>query len=157
MPYGDTCRKGPFLGTVPASLWVGRPCGGCPTHLSGDATLLLLAAVCPGHGMELPPCCNRSVRPSTWAQPGHDVTRRLEAPNGAFVARDRLALKGLTLESHPTTKRCGRKFFFLKKKQPNVLPCVFAGSGVSTAPRLWPGAQWIVAAQGPSDSICCTA
>ena len=86
MPYGDTCRKGPFLGTVPASPWVGRPCGGCPTDLSGDATLLLVAAVCLGHRMELPPCCNCSVRPSTWAQQGHDVTRGLEAPNGAFVA-----------------------------------------------------------------------
>ena len=34
--------------------------------------------------------------------------------------------------------------------QPKVLPCVFAGSGVSATPqRLWPGAQWTIAVQGP--------
>ena len=81
----DTCRKVPFLGTVPASPWVGRPCGGCPPHLSGDTTSLLLAVVCLGHGMEPPPCCNCSVGPLLLALPGHEVTRDLEAPNGAFA------------------------------------------------------------------------
>ena len=32
----ETCRKVPFLGTVPASPWVGRPCGGGPPVLSGE-------------------------------------------------------------------------------------------------------------------------
>ena len=43
------------------------------------------------------------------------------------------------------------------KEQPIVLPCVFAGSRLSTTPqRLWPGAQWTVAVQGPRDSVWCT-
>ena len=44
----------------------------------------------------------------------------------------------LTLESHPATKRGGRKL----NGQSKVLPCVFTGSVVSDTPqRLWPGAQ----------------
>ena len=51
----------------------------------------------------------------------------------------------LTLESHPATKRGGRKL----NRQSRVLPCVFTGSVVSDTPqRLWPGAQWTVAVQG---------
>ena len=51
----------------------------------------------------------------------------------------------LTLESHPATKRGGRKL----NGQSKVLPCVFTGSVVSDTPqRLWPGAQWTVAVQG---------
>ena len=51
----------------------------------------------------------------------------------------------LTLESHPATKRGGRKL----NGQSIVLPCVFTSSVVSDTPqRLWPGAQWTVAVQG---------
>ena len=51
-----------------------------------------------------------------------------------------------TLKSHSATKRSGRE----KKGQSEVLPCVFTGSDVSAFPqRLWPGAQWTIAVQGP--------
>ena len=43
-------------------------------------------------------------------------------------------------------------------EQSEVLPCVFTGSDVSATPqRLWPGAQWTIAEQGPRESVWCTA
>ena len=63
----------------------------------------------------------------------------------------------LGLKRHPT-HGVGLK---VKKKKPRskVLPCVFTGSDVSASPqRLWPGAHWTIAVQGPErESTWCTA
>ena len=50
------------------------------------------------------------------------------------------------IKNHPATIRGGRKL----NGQSKVLPCVFTRSVVSDTPqRLWPGAQWTIAVQGP--------
>ena len=139
-PIGHcTVSSEPFLGTVPARLWVGRP--------AGVARLIRLVPPLDHHGE---PALNVVFK----APPGADPWP-LEPPQSSCVLRWDFARfyaeRTRHLKSHPATRGGGKL-----SGQSNVLPYVFAGSVVSdTLQRLWPGAHWTVAAQGPRESVCC--
>ena len=70
--------QGPFLGTVPATSWVGRPCGRCPPVSSGAANLLRLQPLTPigarpGHGFRAAGCAvtHPRAQSATWRVTGN--------------------------------------------------------------------------------------
>ena len=145
LPRGYLTQE-PFLGTVPASLRVGRPCGGRgPLVWSGAATplplqpLTLFGGPARDTASGTASCAEAHSRAKIKA-PGADSWPPKPPQSCCTFRNDTLKA---TLQQNVVA---GGK----KKRQSKVLPCVFAGSDVSATPqRLWPGAQWTAAAQGP--------
>ena len=101
--------------------------------------------VCGVVALRVVPACLEWNRHSTWWC--QSATRR--GPVATRATAVLLHTWQRHIKSHPATRGGGKL-----NGQSNVLPCVFAGSVISDTPqRLWLGARWTVAAQGPRESV----
>ena len=92
------------------------------------------------------PVLRAVLRPGVTAS-GRAQSATWRGPVAAEATAVLLHISQLHIKNHPATIRGGREL----NEQSKVLPCVFAGSGVSATPqRLWTGAQWTVAVPGPT-------